>query len=112
MRIVSDRSLSRGLPCLLDLFLGARDGIAELVSLAGMLIYLSFFTILWGSPSSRRVGRPLEFVFVQQVLEGLRRSHGSTLLCTALFVHLFNIKVAHSMVNFGPTAEPKAPPDY
>ncbi len=89
MRIVLYYSLSRGLPGLLDLFLGARDGVTDYESLAGVLIYLSFFEIFKGSPSSRRVGWPFEFVFIQQVLERLCRGHRRTLVHGALFMYIF-----------------------
>ena len=90
MRIGRGHSLSRGLPGLLALFLGARDGVTEWVSLIEVLIYLSFFHLLESSPSSRRVGCPFIQVFVQQVLERLCRGHRSTLDRTALFIlHFF-----------------------
>ena len=92
LRIFCNRDRSRGLPGLLVLFLGARDGVVIHRSLAEVLIYLSFFEIFRGSPSSRRVGLPFEIVFIQQVLERLCRGHRSTLDRTALFVHMIIIK--------------------
>ena len=86
MRIGLDCHRSRGLPGLLDLFLGARDGVVDHRSLAGVLIYLSLFENLRGTPSSGRVGLPFEFVFIQQVLERLCRGHRSTHIRFALFV--------------------------
>ncbi len=85
MHIGLNCARSRGLPGLLDLFLGARDGVTELVCLGGGRIHLSFFSIVEGSPSSRRVEQPFLFIFIQKVLERLCRGHRRTYFIGALF---------------------------